>query len=125
MLDGILVPCFAITSSALHSQRCILKPILHLLMRDDIMSWYTSKSSPKNDQKIQEVERQLTDQIWKNVRFVQNCFEECSLREVENAMVEAVSQNPDPIDAKVRSLIDAATCADTLSLMPGIYHPWL
>lgn len=125
MLEGVLIPSFTITSSALHSQRSILKPILHLLMRDDVLSWYTSKSSAKNDQKLQEVERQLTDQIWKNVRFVQDCLEECSMREVENAAAEAVSPNPDPIDAKVRSLIDAATCAEKLSLMPAAYHPWL
>lgn len=47
------------------------------------------------------------------------------MREVENAAAEAVSPNPDPIDAKVRSLIDAATSAEKLSLMPVAYHPWL
>ena len=125
MLEGVLVPSFAITSSALHLQQSTLKPILHLLMRDDILSWYTSKSSAKNDQKLQEVERQLSDQIWKNVRFVQDCFEECSMRAVENATAEAVSPNPDPVDVKVRSLIDAATSAERLSLMPAAYHPWL
>lgn len=94
-------------------------------MRDDVMSWYTSKSSAKNDQKLQEVEGQLSDQIWKNVRFVQECFKECSPREVEDAAAEAMSENPDPIDARVRSLIDAATSAEKLSLMPVEYHPWL
>ncbi len=125
MLEGVLVPSFAIASSALHSQQSTLKPILHLLMRDDILSWYTSKSSAKNDQKLKEVERQLSDQIWKNVRFVQDCFEECSTREVENATAEAVSLNPDRVDVKVRSLIDAATSAERLCLMPAAYHPWL
>ena len=125
MLEGVLIPSFAITSSALHSQKRILKPILHWLMRDDVMSWYTSKSSAKNDQKLQEVEGQLSDQIWKNVRFVQECFKECSPREVEDAAAEAMSENPDPIDARVRSLIDAATSAEKLSLMPVEYHPWL
>lgn len=125
ILEGVLVPSFAITSSTLHVQRTMLKPILHLLMRDDVMAWYTSKSSAKNDQKMQEVECQLFDQIWKNVQFVQDCLEECSPREVLNAGAEAVQTNPDPIDAKVRYLINVATSAEKLSLMPAAYHPWL
>jgi transformation/transcription domain-associated protein len=125
LLEGVLVPSFAITSSALHSQRSVLRPILHLLMRDDVMAWYISKSSAKNDQKMQDIERQLFDQMWKNVQFVQDCLEECSPREILNAGAEAVQPNPDPIDAKVRSLIDVATSAEKLSLMPAAYHPWL
>ena len=125
LLEGVLVPSFAITSSALHSQRSVLRPILHLLMRDDVMAWYISKSSAKNDQKMQDIERQLFDQMWKNVQFVQDCLEECCPREILNAGAEAVQPNPDPIDAKVRSLIDVATSAEKLSLMPAAYHPWL
>lgn len=125
LLEGVFVPSFANISSVMHSKRSILEPILHLLLRDDVMAWYISKSSAKNDQKMQEVERQLSDRIWSNVRFVQDRFEECSLRKVEDAAAEATNPNPDPIDIKVRSLVDAATSAENLSMMPAAYQAWL
>mmetsp|Transcript_17876 Transcript_17876/g.38635 ORF Transcript_17876/g.38635 Transcript_17876/m.38635 type:complete len:139 (+) Transcript_17876:1379-1795(+) len=124
-LCGVFVPSFANISSAMHSKRSALEPILHLLLRDDVMAWYISKSSAKNDQKMQEVERQLSDRIWSNVRFVQDLFEECSPREVGDAAAEAITPNPDPIDIKVRSLVDAATSAEQLSFMPAAYQAWL
>jgi hypothetical protein len=74
---------------------------------------------------MQEVERQLSDRIWSNVRFVQERFEECSPRVVEDAAAEVIKPNPDPIDIKVRSLINAATSAEKLSLMSPAYQPWL
>jgi len=125
LLEGVFVPSFANISSAMHSKRSALEPILHLLLRDDVMAWYISKSSAKNDQKMQEVERQLSDRIWSNVRFVQDLFEECSPREVGDAAAEAITPNPDPIDIKVRSLVDAATSAEQLSFMPAAYQAWL
>jgi transformation/transcription domain-associated protein len=125
LLEGVLIPSFVIISSALHAKQKLLEPVLHLLLRDDVMAWYISKSSAKNDQKMQEVERQLSDRIWSNVHFVQDRFEECSPRVVEDAAAEAIKPNPDPIDIKVRSLINAATSAEKLSLMPPAYQPWL
>ena len=126
LLEGVFVPSFAIISSAMHSKRSILEPILHLLLRDDVMAWYISKSSSKGDLKMQEVERQLTERIWKNARLVKNRFEECSLREVdESARVEAIDPEQDPIDIKVRSLVDAATDVEKLSMMSATYQAWL
>ena len=125
LLEGIFVPSFANISAAMHSKRSVLEPILHLLLRDDVMAWYISKSSAKNDQKMQEVEHQLSDRIWSNVRFVQDCLEECSPRDVGDAACEAVEPSPDPIDIKVKSLVDAATSVDNLSMMPATYQAWL
>jgi transformation/transcription domain-associated protein len=125
LIEGVFVPSLVIISSALHANRKVLKPILHLLLRDDVMAWYVSKSSSKNDQKMQEVERQLSDRIWSNVLFVQGRFEECSMRAVDDATAEAIKPNPDPIDIKVRSLINAATNTEKLSQMPPAYQPWL
>lgn len=125
LMEGVFIPSFATVSSAMHKKRTILEPILHLLLRDDVMSWYISKSSSKNDQKMQEVERQLSDRVWKNVRFVQGRFEECSLREVTDATAEAITPEPEPIDAKVRYLVDAATSEEKLSMMPSSYQAWL
>jgi phosphatidylinositol kinase/protein kinase (PI-3 family) len=46
--------------------------ILRLLVRDDIVSWYTSKSMAKSDIKTQELENQLGDRVAKNVAVVQS-----------------------------------------------------
>lgn len=125
LLEGVFITAFATISSAMNSKRSVLEPILHLLLRDDVMAWYISKSSAKNDQKMQEVERQLSDRTWSNVRFVQDRFEECAPREVHDAASEAIKPNIDPIDIKVRSLVDAATSAEKLSMMPAAYAAWL
>ena len=125
LMEGVFVPSFATVSSTMHKNRTMLEPILYLLLRDDVMSWYISKSSSKNDQKMQEVERQLSDRVRNNVRFVQDRLEECSLREVKDAAAEAIKPDPEPIDANARSLVDAATSEEKLSMMPSAYQAWL
>ncbi|KAL9186273.1 hypothetical protein ACHAXT_005511 [Thalassiosira profunda] len=123
--EGVFVPSFATASFAMHSKQHVLRPILHLLLRDDVMAWYISKSSSKNDQKMQEVERQLSDRVWSNVKFVQDRFAECAPREVKDAASEAIVVNPEPIDVKVRSLVDAASSAERLCMMPASYAAWI
>ena len=125
LLEGLFIPSFASISAAMHAKRSVLEPVLHLLLRDDIISWYTSKSTARNDQKTKELEDQMADRVWKNVHFVLERFEECSPKEVENANVEAIQSNPAPIDIKVRNLVDAATNSEHLCLMPPAYQAWL
>ena len=88
------------------------------------MSWYTSKTQPRHDRKMQEMEHQLSERVKKNIRYVQARLKECSARHVENAAEEAVSEDPQPIDAHVRNLVDAATNEETLSLMSPNYQAW-
>lgn len=125
LLEGVFVPSFANVSSALHSSRNVLEHILYLLLRDEVMAWYISKSSNKSDQKIQEVENKLIEKIWSNVQFVQGRFEECSPREVKDAAAEAIEPSPTPIDIKVRTLVDASMSAEKLCMMPPSYEAWL
>lgn len=125
VLEGVYVPSFAIISAAMDSKRSELEPVLHLLLRDDVMAWCLSRSPVKNDQKIQDLERQLSDRIWTNVRSVQDRFRECSPLVVEDAAAEALKSSPTPIDMKVRSLVDAATSSENLCMMPASYEAWL
>ena len=125
LLEGSFIPSFVCTSSALHAKKSALEPILHLLLRDDIISWYISKTQPRNDKKIQEMEHQLFERVRKNIDYVQTRLEECSARHVENAGEEAVSENPQPVDVHVRSLVDVATNQGKLCLMPSSYQAWL
>mmetsp|Transcript_19582 Transcript_19582/g.41009 ORF Transcript_19582/g.41009 Transcript_19582/m.41009 type:complete len:1565 (+) Transcript_19582:380-5074(+) len=125
LLQGVFIPSFVSISSAMNDKRSIFEPMLHILLRDDIISWYTSKSNPRNDHKSRELEVQLSDRIWKNVGYVQERVEECSARLVEDASKEAISENPDPVDSKVRQLISVATNSDNLSLMSATFQAWL
>lgn len=125
VLEGSFIPTFVTASSALNAKRLALEPVLLLLLRDDIMSWYTSKTQPRNDKKMQEMEHQLSERVKKNIRYVQTRLKECSTREVSNAALEAVSENPQPIDAHVRDLVDAATNEEKLCLTSSSYQAWL
>ena len=60
----------------------------------------------------------MADRVWKNVHFILEWFKECSPREVENAYVEAILSNSEPIDIKVHNLFDVATNSIFLSLVP-------
>lgn len=124
LLDGVFVPSFVSICGALSSRRNVLEPMLHLLLRDDVISWYTSKTSAANDKKIQDIELQLSDRVWKNVRFVQERLDSCAPKRVEN-VAEAIKENAAPIDMNVRSLVDAACSVDRLSSMAASYQAWL
>ena len=40
LLEGIFIPSFVSLSSAMNAKQTALEPVLHLLLRDDIISWY-------------------------------------------------------------------------------------
>ena len=71
------------------------------------------------------MEHRLNERIWSNVRIVQDRFEECSPRKVDDAASEASAPNPTPIDMKVRTLVETTTSAEKLSMMPPEYEAWL
>lgn len=79
-----------------------LEPLLHLLLMDDVMAWYASKSSAKTDQKMQEVGTSCrTGPYSPASRNRQSRLKESSPRiveaRVEDAVAEVIRPNPDPI----------------------------
>lgn len=113
-LDGRFLRSFAMISGAIKEHKDEFDPILRLLMRDDILAWY-SKSQAKTDNKTQELERQLIERVSKNVSTLQLRFAECSPNK----------RNKEPADARVQNLYAAATNTEKLCMMPTSYHPWL
>ena len=61
-----------IVASALEQAQDDLDPALRLLLRDDIVAWYTSKSMAKSDEKMQELEKRLLDRVIRNAIYVQS-----------------------------------------------------
>lgn len=95
-------------------------PVLHLLLRDDMMSWYASKSAARTDSKTQDIERQLSDRVSKNFQRVHERIKNCSLQDdkpPENSI--------DPIDIKLRHLLTKSTAPETLCMMDPEYQAWI
>lgn len=114
-LEGRFVKAIAMIASAIYEYRDEFDPILRLLMRDDILAWY-SKSLARSDSKTQELERQLIERVTKNVATLQARVSDC-----------APSRNvtgKDPIDIRVQDLYNTAASPDKLSMMSTNYHAW-
>jgi transformation/transcription domain-associated protein len=116
-LDGRFIRSIAMVAGAIREHREEFDPILRLLMRDDILAWY-SKSLAKTDSKTQELERQLMERVSKNVSVLHARFSEC-------APTSTKASKEGSIDSRIRELYDAATNAENLSMMPTNYHAWL
>lgn len=119
LLDGHFIPSICRTALAVHDNRDVFESILKLLLRDDLTSFYT-KSIAKSDTKTQEMERQLMDRITKNTMSVKARFSECAplVRDLSKAKRQ-------PVDYRVRELLEAAQDPEKLCMMQGSYQAWL
>ena len=122
--DGRFIPAMATFAAAVKNHLEELDPVLKLLMRDDIIAWYTSKSMAKSDSKTQELEKQLHDRVLKNVSSAQIRIVECSPRRPPKDLTPD-NLPTDPVDKKVRSLIKEATNKENLCQMLPNFQPWL
>ena len=121
LTKGVFIPSMASAASAIHANEKDLKPALQLLFRDDIVSWYVSKSSQREGamRSTQELERQLIDRVTKNVSLAQGRIKEC----VPNKSQE--KDKKDEIDSATQRLFKLATAPENLSSMPLSYCSWL
>jgi transformation/transcription domain-associated protein len=119
LLSGHFVPSMSRVALAVHENQHVMDPILKVLLRDDLTSFYT-KSIAKPDNKTQEMERQLMDRIVKNTATVKTRFAECSptVKDLDKAKSR-------PVDYKVRELVAAAQDPSKLCMMQGSYQGWL
>jgi transformation/transcription domain-associated protein len=118
-MQGIFIRSMAMVAGAIREHKEEFDPILRLLMRDDILAWY-SKSLAKSDSKTQELERQLIERVSKNVYTLQARFFECAPSTKTGGDLMAP-----PIDKRVGELVKTATDAEKLCMMPASYHAWL
>jgi len=125
LLKGRFIPSMGTVASALDEAQDDLDPSLRLLLRDDIVAWYTSKSMAKSDTKMQELEKQLLDRVIRNAMHVQSRIAECvpKVTREEGTNVEALQK--EPVDLKVKELVKEATDPKRLCMMPSNYQAWL
>ena len=116
-IKGIFVRTMAMIAGAVTEHKEEFDPILRLLMRDDILAWY-SKSLAKTDSKTQELEKQLIERVSKNVYTLQSRFSECSPKVAKNG-------ESSPLDKRVNELLGAATDPKNLCMTRISYQGWL
>ena len=121
LMKGIFKPALSSAASAICENRENLQPALQLLGRDDIVSWYLSKSAQRDgtQRSTQDLERHLSDRVKKNVYFIQSRLEECAPRSENDNKANI------PIDDSVDKLISMATRPENLLKMPLSFCPWL
>jgi transformation/transcription domain-associated protein len=119
-IQGIFVRSMAMIAGAVKQHKEEFDPILRLLMRDDILSWYT-KSQAKTDSKTQELERQLTERVSKNVYTLQTRISECSPS--NKAVIDLKSSVP--LDKRVNDLLETAKDPQKLCMMAASFQAWL
>jgi len=118
MIGGIFVPAMASGAEAFHSVNEELNPALCVILRDDIVSWYCSKSPPRSDSKNQELERQLGERILKNASLVQRRMLECA------PDTDMDTDKQDAADSHLRHLLHVATSPENLCEAPLPFQPW-
>ena len=121
LLDGTFIPAMGAMASALSSKSSELKISLCLLLRDDIISWYASKSFARGESETQELERQLDPRITRNAELIISRFQECSPHDAQSKPGNDTTR----VDSKLRDLIDVATSAETLCSASLSFQPWL
>merc|ERR1711897_89905 len=80
-MEGYFIPAFTSLASVVFENMIDMDPVLHLLLRDDMMAWYASKSSARTDAEFQKLERQLADRVSKNFFLVNDRVHNCSVRD--------------------------------------------
>jgi transformation/transcription domain-associated protein len=120
-IQGKFVRSIAMIAGAIKEHKEEFDPILRLLMRDDILSWYT-KSQAKTDSKTQELERQLIERVSKNVYTLQSRIAECS---PSSKTTTSSVKNSAPLDKRVNDLLKNATDPQNLCMMAASYQAWL
>lgn len=118
LMDGRFISSMVIIAGAVREYKEEMDPIFLLLMRDDGVAFFT-KSMAKSDAKTHEMEKQLADRVTKNVASLQGRFGECAPKKQDK------STKRDPVDKRVRELLDEASSPEKLCMMPGNYQAWL
>jgi phosphatidylinositol kinase/protein kinase (PI-3 family) len=119
LVEARYIPSMAIAANAVHDCKDDIEAIWKLLMRDDLVAFYT-KAMAKTDIKTVEMEKQLVERIARNVTTLNSRFTECI------PMTKTLDDDNDEVcDKRVRDLINWARNPDSLCMMSGNYQAWL
>ena len=118
-LDARYTTAMSVIAGAVQQCQLDLDPIFRLLMRDDLIAYFT-KSLAKSDSTTVEMEKQLAGSVARNVAILHTRFAECA-----PSSQGAVTKQYINVDQRVRDLIDSAQDPKNLCLMPGSFQAWM
>jgi len=121
LLDSRFTTSMGVIAEAVFSCREDIDPIFRLLMRDDLIAFYT-KSIAKSDSKTCEMEKQLMHSVARNVASLHGRFADCAPKYKKSYQEEDAKA---PVDQRVRDLIEEARNSENLCMMSGSYQGWL
>ena len=125
LLDSSFITSICRVAAAVRSRRHDIDPTLRLLMRDDLVTFYT-KSMAKSDSQTQEMEKQLGDRVSRNVANLHSRFSECCPTYGMNSITSKDDKEVcDPVDERVRRLVATAYSHSDLAHMPASFQGWL
>ena len=111
-----------VCTQGLMAQHAVLKPYLSLMLRDDLISWHASKTSPKTELEQRQIEKLLQDRMTKNVSKVMDRFDGLCAKQGRRDMQTG---RLIPADSKVHELIAAATDAENLGSLNPNWMAWV
>lgn len=126
LLDSSFIASICRVAAAVRSRRHDIDPTLRLLMRDDLVTFYT-KSMAKSDSQTQEMEKQLADRVSRNVANLHSRFSECCPTHgiVSHTTNDDKETKSDTVDERVRRLVATARSHADLSQMSASFQGWL
>jgi transformation/transcription domain-associated protein len=120
-IDGVFASAMSTMAQCLVQRQKVLESQLSLLLRDDLLSWHSSKTRPQSESEQQGVEVQLNDRITSNVQQVLKKAQQIAPK-FNQAEVPGETASP---NQKVFDLIEAATASKNLCQMNPTWLPWV
>ena len=141
-VDGVLVPTMAAVSHAMVHKKEFIEPFLHLMLRDDILSWQTSKSQTPREMDQKQLERALAERVKRNVQKVMERFMVCApMLPCDKTPFVSPLHQPNVggaggaaaaaagigamADVRATMLVERAAKAEYLAQMSPTWQPWL
>ena len=113
MVNGIVSGSIMAINSLLLRKQDVIKNYFCLFVRDDLLSWNSTKISVPDDHGQRALESKLRDKIKINVRH--------TYTRVQSLLVQSESG---PMNSKVNQLIKNATSQERLCMMNPTWQPW-
>ncbi|GAB5370731.1 hypothetical protein AAMO2058_001518200 [Amorphochlora amoebiformis] len=119
MVDGIVASVLTAANSCLLRNQDVIRNYLCLFIRDDLLSWNSTKMSMPDDRGQRQLESQLRDKIRNNVGLIIK-----RLHLLMPSQSDSKNHPPQPMNYKVLKLIEDATSKQRLSMMSSTWQPW-
>ena len=118
-LDARYTTAMTLIAGAVQQCQQDLDPIFRLLMRDDLIAYFT-KSLAKSDSTTVEMEKQLAGSVARNVAMLHARFAECA-----PSSQGVITKQQVHVDQRVRDLMETGRDPRNLCLMPGSFQGWM